>query len=205
MATGMKRRWRKAPRVRRTAPARRVPARRRTAGAGLEVPVLATALGQGRHGPDLADVRARRERAAHSRSPPPANTACCSSALRQRQEHARAAPAGTAAGSRRGRGDRVSGNPLAVAARLSARRLAATALSRAASHGVCRRSRRGRRAPASRRDFAGAQWRALPRRAAGIRSRRARGLARTAGERHIVLSRAARQASTRRGSSWWPR
>ncbi len=102
---------------------------------------------------------------------------------RQRQEHAGAAAARAAAGTRRGRSHRVGGDPFPVAARLSARGLAATTVSRAASHGVGRRTRRRRRAPATGRDFARAQRRAVPGRAAGVRSHRARGAARTAGER----------------------
>ena len=148
---------------------------------------------------------AGRRHVARWRSPRRAGTACCYRSARHRQEHAGAAPARACSRPRRGRSARDGGDPLAVAARLPARRLAAATVPRAASHRLGRRARRWRLAPAPRRDFAGAQRRAVPRRAAGVDRSVLEVLREPLESRHIV-SRARRgRRSSRRGSSWSPR
>ena len=98
------------PRVRRAAPAGRVPSRGRATGAGARS--AGRAATDARQRP--ARPRSRRRSRPGGRAPRARDRGCrrtqpaVDRSARQRQEHARAAPARTAAGSRRGRSHRVA-------------------------------------------------------------------------------------------------
>ena len=108
------------------------------------------------------------------------------------QEHARAAIAGNLAGDVGGGRARDGGRALARSGRLPRRGLAPAAVPQSTPHGIGDGVGRWWRPSAPRRDLARAQRRAVPGRAARVRSRRARGAARAAGIRtHRDLARGA--------------
>ena len=114
---------------------------------------------------------------------------------RHRQEHARAAPAGSAAGDDRSRSARGRGRAQRRGHALKAARVASAAVSQSASHGVGGRAGRRRCAAAARRDLARAHGVLFLDELPEFDRRVLEVAARADGERHrSTISRAARQA-----------